>query len=122
MAPVLSPPEATPRPPAATMRSPSGEEPAKQAPWERSAPDAATSRAARSPQTKKSRRRVPLTAEATLVLREHRKKLLSERLYRADGFVFPSNTGGTLSHGNVQRRGVRAGPREGGLARARDLR
>jgi integrase len=53
--------------------------------------------------TKKGRRRVPLTTDVVSVLREHRRQLLSEGLYRSDGFVFVTKAGGPLPHRSVQR-------------------
>ncbi len=56
-----------------------------------------------TPKTKKSRRRVPLTADVVGVLREHRKALLASGIYRPDGFVFPTMKGGPIPHRSVQR-------------------
>jgi len=57
------------------------------------------------PKTLKACRRVPLTPTMVALLKKH--KLASHHSQESD-FVFASNTGGPLSHRNVQRRGFEA--------------
>jgi integrase len=55
-----------------------------------------------------------LLPQLAVILREHRKQLLSKGLYRADGFVFSTATGAPMYGRNVAERGMRkAGDRAG---------
>ncbi len=61
-----------------------------------------------APKTKRSRRRIDLSAASVAALRAHRKRQLEERmrlssLWRDHGLVFPSTVGTPLSHRNVVR-------------------
>jgi integrase len=61
-----------------------------------------------TPKTKRSRRRIDLSAGSVAALRRHRMRQLEERLARAalwqdHGLVFPSSVGTPLSHRNVVR-------------------
>jgi integrase len=61
-----------------------------------------------APKTKRSRRRIDLSAASVAALRAHRKRQLEERmrlsaLWRDHGLVFPSAVGTPLSHRNVVR-------------------
>jgi integrase len=58
--------------------------------------------------TKRSRRRIDLSAGSVAALKAHRKRQLEERmqkaeLWRDNGFVFPSTVGTPLSHRNLVR-------------------
>jgi len=58
--------------------------------------------------TKRSRRRIDLSAGTVRALKAHRKRQLEERMQKAglwqeDGLVFPSSAGTPLSHRNVVR-------------------
>jgi integrase len=57
------------------------------------------------PKTDKARRRVPLSPDMVALLKKHK---LASRYSQETDFVFASNTGGPLSHRNVQRRGFEA--------------
>ena len=61
-----------------------------------------------APKTKRSRRRIDLSAASIAALKAHRKRQLEERMRRAGlwrdhGLVFPSTVGTPLSHRNVVR-------------------
>ena len=61
-----------------------------------------------SPKTKRSRRRIDLSAGSIAALKRHRKRQLEEHMARAGlwqdhGLVFPSSVGTPLSHRNVVR-------------------
>ena len=61
-----------------------------------------------APKTKRSRRRIDLSAAGMAALKAHRKRQLEERikrtgLWRDHGLVFPSAVGTPLSHRNVVR-------------------
>lgn len=61
-----------------------------------------------APKTKRSRRRIDLSAASAAALKAHRKRQLEERIRRAglwqdQGLVFPSTVGTPLSHRNVVR-------------------
>jgi integrase len=58
----------------------------------------------KEPKTRKGRRKVVLTAGTMDALAEHRKRMLAEGNYRADGPVFCDTGGGWLRKSNVQRR------------------
>lgn len=74
--------------------------------------------------TKKSRRRVALTAFAVEALADHSKAMLAEGNYQADGPVFCDTAGGWLRKSNVLRRSFRPILRRAGLPTIRpyDLR
>jgi integrase len=74
--------------------------------------------------TKKSRRRVPLSAYTVQALAEHRKAMLAEGHHRPDGPVFCDIAGGWLRKSNVLRRSFRPILRRAGLPAIRpyDLR
>lgn len=57
------------------------------------------------PKTPKACRRVPLTPKMVALLKKHK---VASRHSQEANFVFASNTGGPLSHRNVQRRGFEA--------------
>jgi integrase len=57
------------------------------------------------PKTPKALRRVPLSSEVVAFLKKHK---IASRFSKDEDFVFASNTGGPLSHRNVQRRGFEA--------------
>jgi integrase len=61
-----------------------------------------------TPKTKRSRRRIDLSAGSIAALKKHRIRQLEERMTRAGlwqdhGLVFPSSVGTPLSHRNVVR-------------------
>ncbi len=61
-----------------------------------------------APKTKRSRRRIDLSAASIAALKAHRRRQLEERMQRAGlwrdhGLVFPSTVGTPLSHRNVVR-------------------
>jgi integrase len=61
-----------------------------------------------TPKTKRSRRRIDLSAGSIAALKKHRMRQLEERMARAGlwqdhGLVFPSSVGTPLSHRNVVR-------------------
>jgi integrase len=61
-----------------------------------------------TPKTKRSRRRIDLSAGSIAALKKHRIRQLEERIARAGlwqdhGLVFPSSVGTPLSHRNVVR-------------------
>jgi integrase len=60
------------------------------------------------PKTKRSRRRIDLSAGSVVALKSHRKRQLEEQMQKAGlwkdhGLVFPSTVGTPLSHRNVVR-------------------
>jgi integrase len=60
------------------------------------------------PKTKRSRRRIDLSAGSVVALKSHRKRQLEEQMQKAGlwkdhGLVFPSSVGTPLSHRNVVR-------------------
>jgi integrase len=63
------------------------------------------SRELAEPKTQKALRRVPLSPELVAFLKKHK---FASRFSQETDFVFASNTGGPLSHRNVQRRGFEA--------------
>jgi integrase len=65
--------------------------------------------------TKKSRRRVALSAFAMEALSEHRKAMLAEGNYQADGPIFCDTQGGWLRKSNVLRRSFRPILKRAGL-------
>jgi integrase len=81
------------------------------------------------PKTRKSRRTIPLTAQAVEALREHLTRQLEDieqlgDIYKDQGLVFTTNTGGPINPSNLRQRSLAPLLRKAGLPHIRfhDLR